>query len=192
MVAPQNCHQTTCGITDRCVPSTHQNTNRLGPACMHIIHIAGQPTPMYWVSSDMVTSSNGNIIRVSGPLCGEITGHRWISLTKASDAELCCYWPGNGSLCSLANLRLNQFWRFFFFQQDIITKRNLGNYNQNTDFFNMWEEICTYNHACLVTNLDHGQCSWLCLFSIACLDKSLACERRRYITNVYSHWLRSR
>ena len=35
----------------------------------------------------MVTSSNGNIFRVTGPLCGEITGHRWISLTKASDAE---------------------------------------------------------------------------------------------------------
>ena len=26
--------------------------------------------------------------RVTGPLCGELTGHRWIPLTKASDAEL--------------------------------------------------------------------------------------------------------
>ena len=26
--------------------------------------------------------------RVTGPLCGEFTGHRWIPLTKASDAEL--------------------------------------------------------------------------------------------------------
>ena len=26
--------------------------------------------------------------RVVGPLCGEFTGHRWIPLTKASDAEL--------------------------------------------------------------------------------------------------------
>ena len=26
--------------------------------------------------------------RVAGPLCGEFTGHRWIPLTKASDAEL--------------------------------------------------------------------------------------------------------
>ena len=25
------------------------------------------------------------------PLCGEITGHRWIPLTKASDAELWCF-----------------------------------------------------------------------------------------------------
>ena len=31
----------------------------------------------------MMTSSNGNIIHVTGPLCGEFTGHRWIPLTKA-------------------------------------------------------------------------------------------------------------
>ena len=36
----------------------------------------------------MMTSSNGNIFRVAGPLCGEFTGPRWIPLTKASDAEL--------------------------------------------------------------------------------------------------------
>ena len=29
--------------------------------------------------------------RVTGPLCGEFTGHRWIPLTKASDAELGCF-----------------------------------------------------------------------------------------------------
>ena len=36
----------------------------------------------------MMTSSNGNIFRVTGHLCGEFTGHRWIPRTKASDAEL--------------------------------------------------------------------------------------------------------
>ena len=35
-----------------------------------------------------MTSSNGNIFRVTGHLCGEFTGHRWIPLTKGSDAEL--------------------------------------------------------------------------------------------------------
>ena len=39
----------------------------------------------------MMTSSNGNIFRVTGPLCGEFTGHRWIPLTKASDTELWCF-----------------------------------------------------------------------------------------------------
>ena len=39
----------------------------------------------------MMTSSNGNIFRVTGLLCGEFTGHRWIPPTKASDAELSCF-----------------------------------------------------------------------------------------------------
>ena len=45
------------------------------------------PDP-YCESYSMMTSSNGNIFRVTGSLCGEFTGHRWIPLTKASDAEL--------------------------------------------------------------------------------------------------------
>ena len=36
----------------------------------------------------MMMSSNGNIFHITGPLWGESTGHRWIPLTKASDAEL--------------------------------------------------------------------------------------------------------
>ena len=47
---------------------------------------------------DMMTSSNGNIFHVTGPLCREFTGHRWIPLKKASDAELYC----------LFGLRLNK------------------------------------------------------------------------------------
>ena len=39
----------------------------------------------------MMTSSSGNNFCVDGPLCGEFTGHQWIPLTKASDAELWCF-----------------------------------------------------------------------------------------------------
>ena len=39
----------------------------------------------------MLTSSNGNIFRVTGHLCGEFTGPQWIPHTKASDAELWCF-----------------------------------------------------------------------------------------------------
>ena len=35
----------------------------------------------------MMTSSNGNIFRVTGHLCGEFTGPRWIPRTKASDTQ---------------------------------------------------------------------------------------------------------
>ena len=34
---------------------------------------------------------NGNIFRITGPLCGEFTGHWWIPCTNASDVELWCF-----------------------------------------------------------------------------------------------------
>ena len=57
----------------------------------------------------MMTSSNGNIFRVTGHLCGEFTSHRWIPRTKASDAELwfffiCAWihgWVNNRKACYL-------------------------------------------------------------------------------------------
>ena len=39
----------------------------------------------------MMRSSNGNIFRVTGHLCEELTRPRWIPHTKASDAELWCF-----------------------------------------------------------------------------------------------------
>ena len=39
----------------------------------------------------MMTSSNGNSFRVTGPYCWEFTCRWWIPLTKASDAELWCF-----------------------------------------------------------------------------------------------------
>ena len=41
--------------------------------------------------SHMMTSSNGNIFHVTGPLCGKFTDHRWIPRAKASEAELWCF-----------------------------------------------------------------------------------------------------
>ena len=50
---------------------------------------------LYWNKTKtvirMMTSSNGNIFRVTGPLWGGFTGHRWIPYIKASDAELWCF-----------------------------------------------------------------------------------------------------
>ena len=48
--------------------------------CMHLFY---ETIPCV----DMMTSSNGNIFRVTGHLCGEFTGPRWIPRTKASDVE---------------------------------------------------------------------------------------------------------
>ena len=45
-----------------------------------------------WPASEnrwcMMMSTNGNIFRVTGHLCGEFNGHRWIPRPKGSDAEL--------------------------------------------------------------------------------------------------------
>ena len=42
--------------------------------------------PIVLCECSRMTSSNENISRVTGPLQGEFTGHRWIPLTKASNA----------------------------------------------------------------------------------------------------------
>ena len=39
----------------------------------------------------MMMSWNGNIFCITGPLCGELIGHRWIPRTKASEAKLWCF-----------------------------------------------------------------------------------------------------
>ena len=49
----------------------------------------------------MMTSSNGNIFRLTGQLCREYTVYRWIPRTKASDTELLvfslvCAWINGG------------------------------------------------------------------------------------------------
>ena len=54
------------------------------PFCM----MASIADPWYFV---MVTSSNGNIFRVTDSLCGEFTGDRWVPRTKTSDTELWCF-----------------------------------------------------------------------------------------------------
>ena len=60
------------------------NAKYVQPACL-------PKTWLQWIHVHMMTSSNGNIFHVTGPLCGEFTVHRWIPLTKASDVEFWCF-----------------------------------------------------------------------------------------------------
>ena len=57
----------------------------------HSPWIHGRKSECCVIPEFMMTSSNGNIFRVTGHLCGEFTGRRWIPRTKASDAELWCF-----------------------------------------------------------------------------------------------------
>ena len=59
----------------------------------------------------MMTSSNGNIFRVTGHLCGEFTGLRWIHRTKASDAGLWFF-----SLICALNKQLSKQSRSWWFE----------------------------------------------------------------------------
>ena len=43
--------------------------------CMRLVCLHGHTTLVVL----MMTSSNGNILRVTGPLCGEFPGHRWLN-----------------------------------------------------------------------------------------------------------------
>ena len=64
------------------------------------LHDYGHPSSANPV--DMMTSSNGNIFRVTGPLWGKSTGDRWIPYTKPSDTEL---WANNRDAIDLRRHR---------------------------------------------------------------------------------------
>ena len=56
----------------------------------------------------MMMSSNGNIFRVTGHLCGEFTGSRWIPRTKASDAGDLRRYRAHYDVTEMALLGLNE------------------------------------------------------------------------------------
>ena len=60
----------------------------------------------------MITSSNGDIFRVTGHLCGEFTVPRWIPRTKASDTEFWCFF-----FCLRLNKPLSKQWWCWWFKR---------------------------------------------------------------------------
>ena len=79
---PSHSHTvTTTGFGSEGLMRQHHNDNER--ACVQYTYD--------WLCWCMMTSSNGSTSRVTGPLCGEFTGHRWIPLIKASNAKLWCF-----------------------------------------------------------------------------------------------------
>ena len=68
-----------------------QSARSIESRCVVITIRRSHNYTIYTIENSMMTSSNGNIFRVTGHLCGEFTGLRWIPRTKASDAELWCF-----------------------------------------------------------------------------------------------------
>ena len=74
---------------DNCIPADHVSSSVvLGLSTIRSGTLFGIWSLTDWFPHDDVTSLNGNIFRVTGHLCGEFTGPRWIPHTKASDTEL--------------------------------------------------------------------------------------------------------
>ena len=63
----------------------------IASSCHQLAYLTKRDNPSLPEPSFRMPSSNGNIFRVTGHLCGEFTGLRWIPRTKASDAELWCF-----------------------------------------------------------------------------------------------------
>ena len=59
--------------------------------CIHVYTKPPLERLLFIYAWMLMTSSNGNIFRVAGPLCEEFSDYRWIPLTKASNAELRCF-----------------------------------------------------------------------------------------------------
>ena len=83
----------------------------------------------------MMTSSNGNIFRATGPLCGEFTGHRWIPRTKASDAELWCFLRSAHWINGWANTREAGDLRRHRAHYDVTVILLLANFSEGTQTY---------------------------------------------------------
>ena len=107
----------------------------------------------------MMTSSNGNIFRVTGHLCGEFNGTRWIPHTKASDAKLWCFlW---------SNKRLSKQWWGWLFE------------TLSSPF---WRHCNVHIYHLVMTKLTDGKCTHRHQHFT-----QLDCERRLWITGLWKY-----
>ena len=80
-----------------CVPSCVVCVSLSELSIFYMIFIPSQTWQNITMAIIMMTSSSGNIFRVTDHLCGKFIGHRWIPRTKASCAELWCFlWTSPG------------------------------------------------------------------------------------------------
>ena len=95
LVGMHHCQERISHIAVTTLPRRHLHVTRIN--CWYQIlismtqSVAEMPGKQSGIAANvlsMMTSSNRNIFRVTGHLCGEFTGPRWIPHTKVSDAEL--------------------------------------------------------------------------------------------------------
>ena len=105
----------------------------------------------------MMTSSNGNIFRVTGPLCGEFTGHRWIPLTKGQ-------WRGAlmfSSICAWINGWVNN-------RKTGDLRRHRTHYDVTVMF-----QCVPFSHNSALPSWDYVECN--CVFAVS-PESRVACR----------------
>ena len=98
----------------------------------------------------MMTSSNWSIFRVTDPLCGEFTGHRWIPRTKGQ-------WRGAlmvSLICALNKRLSKQSWGWWFKTQSRSLIRHRNDYFRRWFAFVMflWLQFQSYDRSQLWNN----------------------------------------
>ena len=137
-----------------------------------------------------MTSSNGHIFRVTGPLCRRFTGHRWIPLTKASDAELWCFhwsapWVNNREAGDLRRHRTHY---------DVIVMEKMHVASNKSIYKVLWVEPSTFStkssrwiesflKAPAYCVVDHFYYS----LNTMSHDKSRHAESRQLVDRIFSH-----
>ena len=108
----------------------------------------------------MMTSSNGNLFRVTGPLCEEFTGDRWIPRTKASDAELWCFlwsapwtngWINNREAGDLRRRSAHYDVIVMYCYWDNHSTTVVGRTDVHSKNGNKWTNLNTFSSSCLNT-----------------------------------------
>ena len=106
----------------------------------------------------IMTSSNGNIFRVTGPLWGEFSSHRWVPLINTSDAELWCLflvcawtngWVNNRDPGEFRCHRPHYEVTIMF---SVLANCSFRCYNAH------WSNICTPWHSVPQTSMEHNNC----------------------------------
>ena len=102
-----------------------------GPVIRKSFHIITSPPYI------MMTSSNGNIFRVIGHLCGEFTGHRWIPRTKPVTRSFDVFFD----LCLHKKLSKQSWgWWFETLSHPLWRHRNIGCV--------FWQQVPTSTESC--------------------------------------------
>ena len=113
----------------------------------------------------MMTSSHGSIFRVTGPLCGEFTGHRWIPLTKASDVELGCFlWSMSEYTVELTIVRLVIWDAIVLIMTSLCCWAAIAAKPLLSGVSNHRQLQCLFNTLLRITTKKHQRCSLLSLF----------------------------